>query len=327
MNFNLLGLGAYLPASVFTNDDMAKIVDTNHEWIHSRSGIASRRFVTDENTHDLAIQAAQSALKDATLDATQIDAILVATFTPTAVTPSVACMVADGLGCREDVLAFDLNGACTGFIYGLETAYGLLHNPSYKNILVIGAEVISKVLDFSDRRTCILFGDGAGAAVVSSTGTGQKLWSKAYRKHDVKNSLFAPGNPVNNPLVHHPFLPQVVAMDGTSVFQFACEAILETIRQFTVETGLTLDDIDHVVLHQANQRIINNIAKTHKQNNAKFVSVIEEMGNTSAASIAIAMTRLKEENRLLPGQTVLMIGFGAGLTYGAFALRIEGGQE
>jgi len=327
MNFNLLGLGAYLPASVFTNDDMAKIVDTNHDWIHSRSGIASRHFVTDENTHDLAIHAALSALKDAKLDASQIDAILVATFTPTAVTPSVACMVADELGCREDVLAFDLNGACTGFIYGLETAYGLLHNPSYKNILVIGAEVISKVLDFSDRRTCILFGDGAGAAVVSKNGTGQKIWSKAYRKQDIKNSLHAPGLPVNNPLVSHPSLPQVVAMDGTSVFQFACEVILETIRQFSAETGLTLDDVDHVVLHQANQRIINNIAKTHKQNDAKFVSVIEDMGNTSAASIAIALTRLKEENRLLPGQTVLMIGFGAGLTYGAFALRFEGGQE
>ena len=322
MSFTLLGLGSYLPADAFSNEDMAKIVDTNHEWIHSRSGIANRRYVRDENTHDLAIQAGKNALKDADFDPLKIDAVLVATFTPTALIPSVACMVADALGCREDIMAFDMNGACSGFIYGLETAHALLMSAKYRHILVIGAEVISKVLDFSDRRTCILFGDGAGAALVVSEGAGTYLWSKAYRKTDVKHSLYAPGIALNNPFAKNSQLPQVVGMDGTVVFQFAIEAIQQAVREFTQATGLRLDDMDHVVLHQANQRITSHIAKTYKQKADKFVSVIEDYGNTSAASIPIALDALKKQNKLHSGDKILMIGFGGGLTYGAFALTV-----
>lgn len=322
MSFTLKGMGSYLPSATFTNDDMAKIVDTNHEWIHSRSGISSRHFATEENTHDLAIQAAKIALADADLNASDLDAILVATFTPSEITPSVACRVADALEARDDILAYDLNGACSGFVYGLETANALLSTGKYKHILLIGAEVISKVLDFSDRRTCILFGDGAGAVVLSNTGEGRSLWSKTYRKFDAKCSLFAPGVPVNNPLVSHEAQPQKVQMDGTAVFQFAIEAIQRAIKEFTQETGMTLDDLDHVVLHQANQRITSYIAKTFKQTDEKFVSVIEDIGNTSAASIPIALTALKRDNRLHPGQKIMMIGFGAGLTYGAFVLSV-----
>jgi 3-oxoacyl-[acyl-carrier-protein] synthase-3 len=322
MSFTLLGLGAYLPASSFSNEDMAQIVDTNHEWIHSRSGIANRRYVIDENTHDLALQAAKKALADADFDPINLDAILVATFTPSALIPSVACLVADGLGCREDILAFDLNGACSGFIFGLETAHALLLAGKYKHILVIGAEVISKVMDFNDRRTCILFGDGAGAALVSCDGEGCYLWSKAYRKTDVKHSLTAPGIALNNPFTKNIQVPQVIGMDGTVVFQFAIEAIHQAVKEFTAATGLTLDELDHVVLHQANQRITSHIAKTYKQKTDKFVSVIEDYGNTSAASIPIALDTLKTQNKLKSGDKILMIGFGGGLTYGAFALTV-----
>ncbi|MGB7594252.1 MAG: beta-ketoacyl-ACP synthase 3 [Erysipelotrichaceae bacterium] len=322
MSFTLLGVGAYLPAGSFSNEDMAKIVDTNHEWIHSRSGIANRRYVTDENTHDLALQAAKKALADAKIDPLDVDAILVATFTPSALIPSVACLVADALGCREDILAFDMNGACSGFIYGLETAHALLSSDKYKHIMVIGAEVISKVMDFNDRRTCILFGDGAGAALVTNEGKGSYLWSKAYRKTDVKHSLYAPGIAINNPLVKNEQLPLVIGMDGTVVFQFAIEAIHQAIRDFTQATGMTLDELDHVVLHQANQRITAHIAKTYKQKTDKFVSVIEDYGNTSAASIPIALDTLKTQDKLKSGDKILMIGFGGGLTYGAFALTV-----
>jgi 3-oxoacyl-[acyl-carrier-protein] synthase-3 len=322
MSFTLLGIGAYLPESSFSNEDMARIVDTNHEWIQSRSGIAKRRYVIDENTHDLAIHAARNALADAEFDPLHVDAILVATFTPTAMIPSVACQVADALGCREDILAFDLNGACSGFIFGLETAQALLLSAKYKHILVIGAEVISKVMDFSDRRSCILFGDGAGAVLLSSDGNGKVIWSKAYRKPDVKNSLYAPGIALNNPLTKNAQVPQVISMDGTVVFQFAIEAIQQVIREFTEASSLTLDDVDHIVLHQANQRITNHIAKSSKQVLDKFVSVIEDYGNTSAASIPIALDTLKKQNKIHPGDKILMIGFGGGLTYGAFALTV-----
>jgi 3-oxoacyl-[acyl-carrier-protein] synthase-3 len=322
MSFTIQGLGAYLPINSFSNEDMAEIVETSHEWIYSRSGITNRRYVTHENTHDLAIHAARSALTDADVDPLSIDAILVATFTPSNMIPSVACQVADALGCREDILAYDLNGACSGFIFGLETADALLQTKKYKHILLIGAEVISKVMDFNDRRTCILFGDGAGAVILSNEGEGVTLWSKAYRKTDVKNSLYAPGLPLNNPLVKNDPVPQVIAMDGTSVFQFAIESIQLIIREFTESTGMTLDDLDHVVLHQANQRITSYVAKAFKQTDAKFVSVIEDYGNTSAASIPIALDTLKKQNRLHTGEKVLMIGFGGGLTYGAFALTI-----
>jgi 3-oxoacyl-[acyl-carrier-protein] synthase-3 len=322
MSFTLLGIGSYLPATSFSNEDMARIVDTNHEWIHSRSGIAKRRYVIDENTHDLAIQAARNALSDAEFDPLNVDAILVATFTPTAMIPSVACQVADALGCREDILAFDLNGACSGFVFGLETAQALLLSGKYKHILVIGAEVISKVMDFSDRRSCILFGDGAGAVLLSDEGNGKVIWSKAYRKPDMKHSLTAPGIALNNPLSKNTQVPQVISMDGTVVFQFAIEAIQQVLREFTVTSGLTLDDVDHIVLHQANQRITNHIAKTSKQPADKFVSVIEDYGNTSAASIPIALDTLKKQHKIHPGDKILMIGFGGGLTYGAFALTV-----
>lgn len=322
MSFTLLGIGAYLPASSFSNEDMARIVDTNHEWIHSRSGIAKRRYAIDENTHDLAILAARNALADAEFDPLNIDAILVATFTPSTLIPSVACQVADALGCREDILAFDLNGACSGFIFGLETAQALLLSGKYKHILVIGAEVISKVMDFGDRRSCILFGDGAGAVLLSSEGDGKVIWSKAYRKPDVKQSLYASGIALNNPLTKNIQVPQVISMDGTVVFQFAIEAIQQMLREFFADSGLTLDDINHIVLHQANQRITNHIAKTSKQPTDKFVSVIEEYGNTSAASIPIALDTLKKQHKIHSGDKILMIGFGGGLTYGAFALTV-----
>ena len=322
MSFTLLGIGSYLPATSFSNEDMAHIVQTNHEWIYSRSGIAKRRYVIDENTHDLAIQAASNALVDATFNPLNIDAILCATFTPTALIPSVACQVADALGCREDILAFDLNGACSGFIFGLETAHALLLSGKYRHILVIGAEVLSKVMDFSDRRSCILFGDGAGAVLVGNEGNGKFIWSKAYRKTDRKHSLIAPGIALNNPLKKNIQVPQVISMDGPVVFQFAIEAIQQVIREFIQANSMTLDDLDHIVLHQANQRIIAHIAKTSKQPLDKFVTVIEDYGNTSAASIPIALDTLKKQHKIHPGDKILMIGFGGGLTYGAFALTV-----
>ncbi len=322
MTFNFASTGAYVPREILSNDDLSKVVETNHEWIIERTGIAQRHITDGENTSDLAYQAALIALNKANLSVQEVDAILVATFTADSYTPSTACLVADKLKCRNNVLAYDINAACSGFIYACETAIALLATKRYKNIVVIGAEVISKLLDYTDRNTCILFGDGAGAVVLRAEGTSTLDYSMCYRMEDTKHSLYAKGVQLTNPKYSEAITNQHIIMDGKAVFAFAIDAIHQCIRDWQTSTGSTLDEIDYVVLHQANDRITSHIAKQYKLNSSKIIRYVEEVGNTSSASIPMGLDYLSRKGQLLPNKKILMIGFGGGLTYGAMAITL-----
>ena len=322
MTFNFTSTGSYVPLQTVSNDDLANVVETNHQWIIERTGISTRHITGGENTSDLAYHAALSALNKANLSVLDVDAILVATFTADSYTPSTACLVADKLKCRNNVLAYDINAACSGFIFACETAIALLATKRYRHILVIGAEVISKLIDYSDRNTCILFGDGAGAVLLSAEGNSTLDYSMCYRLEDTKNSLFAKGVELNNPKYSEAAANQHIIMDGKAVFAFAIEAIHQSIRDWQVSTGNTLDEIDYVVLHQANDRITSHIAKHYKLDSSKIIRYVEEVGNTSSASIPMALDHLSRNGKLLPKEKILMIGFGGGLTYGAMAITL-----
>lgn len=305
----IAALGHYAPENVVTNFDLEKIVDTSDEWIQSRTGIQKRHISKNQNTSELAYLAAKSAIEKYNIDTSRIRYIICATFTPDHLTPSVACIVQKKLGLNNQ-MAFDINAACSGFVYALSIAKGLLKENEYA--LVIGAEVISKVVDWSDRSTCVLFGDGAGCAIVEKA---DKLFIDEHLASGNTNALFCPGIKFNDSLQGY------LQMDGQEVFKFAVNAILSSIQSLLEKSKLRLEDIDHIVCHQANARIINYVIKRLKADPSKFYMNLSEYGNTSAASIPIALSSMSEEGLLKQGQKVMCIGFGSGLTWGAVLLE------
>ncbi len=310
----IISIGSCAPEKVVTNDMLAEIVDTSDEWIYSRTGIHSRRFCVGETSLDLISAAARSAMERAGVTPEDIGVCLVATITPDYATPSAACLLQKELGLYEDTICFDLNAACAGFIYGMQTAGALLQTARRPYGLVVGCEVLSKILDMTDRSTCVLFGDGAGAAVVRSSET--SLWHAAFGSRGDPVSIWVQGvGPV----------PTKIHMEGQPVFRFAVEVVEKTIRQLLDEAGLTLDDIDYVVCHQANSKIIDHVAKKLKARPGLFYKNIDHFGNTSAASIPLAMDELYGEGLLKPGMRVLVVGFGGGLTWAGALFRF--GQE
>lgn len=311
----ILGYGKSLPNKIVSNDDLSKLVETSDEWIIQRTGIRNRR-ISDVNTSVLASQAAIEAINDAQIDKDDIDLIICATMTADNATPSVACLVQKELG-LENATAFDINGACTGFIYALKVVEGLL-KLNHKKALVIGSEVMSKVIDFTDRNTCILFGDGAGAVVVEK-GEDAYFFTKSKGNFDV---LYAEGTSLNTDLDVKEITGGFLYMDGREVFKFAIRAMEEAILKVLEEANLTIDDIDMIIPHQANQRIINNVAKRMKIDESKFFMNLEEYGNTSAASVAIALTEAKKQNVIKEKDKVILVGFGAGLTWGSTLIEI-----
>lgn len=311
----ILGYGKSLPNKIVSNDDLSKLVETSDEWIIQRTGIRNRR-ISDVNTSVLASQAALEAINDAQIDKDDIDLIICATMTADNATPSVACLVQKELG-LENATAFDINGACTGFIYALKVVEGLL-KLNHKKALVIGSEVMSKVIDFTDRNTCILFGDGAGAIVVEK-GEDAYFFTKSKGNFDV---LYAEGTSLNTDLDVKEITGGFLYMDGREVFKFAIRAMEEAILKVLEEANLTIDDIDMIIPHQANQRIINNVAKRMKIDESKFFMNLEEYGNTSAASVAIALTEAKKQNVIKEKDKVILVGFGAGLTWGSTLIEI-----
>lgn len=311
----ILGYGKSLPNKIVSNDDLSKLVETSDEWIIQRTGIRNRR-ISDVNTSVLASQAALEAINDAQIDKDDIDLIICATMTADNATPSVACLVQKELG-LENATAFDINGACTGFIYALKVVEGLL-KLNHKKALVIGSEVMSKVIDFTDRNTCILFGDGAGAVVVEK-GEDAYFFTKSKGNFDV---LYAEGTSLNIDLDVKEITGGFLYMDGREVFKFAIRAMEEAILKVLEEANLTIDDIDMIIPHQANQRIINNVAKRMKIDESKFFMNLEEYGNTSAASVAIALTEAKKQNVIKEKDKVILVGFGAGLTWGSTLIEI-----
>ena len=298
----IVGLGHYVPDNTVTNDDLSKIVDTNDEWIASRTGIRKRHFITTERNQDMAIAAAKMAIEDAGIDPLEIGACIVATIRPDNMAPAVACMVQKELGLPTEIPCFDINAACSGFMYGVRVMRGMLLQSDKRYGLVIGSETLSKVLNMEDRGTCILFGDGAGAAVIELSDD-HRYFSVLGTKGD-DEVLVCPNDG-----------DRFVRMNGQEVFKFAVSTAPDTIHQILDMAGLSADDIDHYVCHQANLRIISAVAKKCKQSIDKFYVNLDEYGNTSSASIPIALSEMKQKGLLKSGEKIVCAGFGGGLTW------------
>lgn len=306
----ILSTGRCLPHRIVTNEDLSRMVDTNDEWVFSRTGIHQRRFCDGESGLDLALGSARQALERAGLKPEDIGVCLVATFTPDYASPSMACLVQKELGLREDTLCFDLNAACAGFLYGMKTAHALLADAARPYALLIGCEVISRVMDMTDRNTCVLFGDGAGAAVLRRDE--EASWHTVFGSRGDPESIRVQGPGPE---------PSAVHMEGKAVFRFAVEVVEQSIRQMLAEEGCDINDLDLVVCHQANARIIDHVAKKLKAREGLFYKNMDRYGNTSAASIPMALDELVEQGALKPGMRVLTVGFGGGLTWAGALLR------
>ena len=289
------------------NDDLAKIMDTSDEWIREKSGIESRWFADGQSNADIACEASLKAIEESGLSARDIDAVIVCTFTADKATPGVATEICGMLGLREDVLATDVNGACSGFIYGAIVANALLHTGSYQNILLVGSETISSFMSMKDRGTDVLFGDGAGAAVCT-------LREDAYFAH-------LEGVISDSEVLYCERFEQRISMQGQEVYRFAVNKIPEVTQELLDQNGVNKDDVDFFIFHQANKRIIRSIASKLGVPIEKCFMDLEEYGNTSAASVAIAMADMRDKGLLKPGMLAVSVGFGAGLTYGGMLFR------
>ena len=318
----ILGCGCYLPSRVLTNADLAKTVDTSDEWIVQRTGIHERRIAApSELTSDLALRAAQAALANAKVDAQSIDLIVVATSTPDNTFPAAAVSVQAGLGITHGA-AFDLQAVCSGFVFGLAVVDGLLKVGTFKRALLIGAETFSRILDWTDRTTCVLFGDGAGAVVIEgqeqSTGTAtQRGLLTTHLRSDGrhKSKLYVDGGPSSTQTVGH------LRMEGREVFRHAVAMITDVVEAAFKATGYTAKDIDWFVPHQANRRIIDGSAHKLGIDPAKVVITVDRHGNTSAASIPLALCDAVADRRIKRGDLVLLEAMGGGFTWGAALVR------
>lgn len=320
----ITGTGSCLPDRIMTNNDLEKIVDTTDEWIRTRTGICERR-VSDENTatSDLSTTAALRALENAKLKPEDIDLIIVATVTPDMMFPSTACIVQKNIG-AVNAAAFDLEAACSGFLYGLSIADNFVKTGYYKHVLVIGAETLSKIADFTDRNTCVIFGDGAGAAVVSEVSDEYGILS-TYIGADGKGGdlLKQPAGGSRIPATIESVENRLhyIKMDGTEVFKFAVKIMGEAAETALEKCGLSKEDIDYLIPHQANIRIIESAVKRLKISNDKVYVNIDKYGNMSSASVAIALDEVSRNGHLKDGDIVVLVAFGGGLTWGSAVLK------
>lgn len=301
MGIKILRTSRYVPPRVVENCEFEAVIDTSDEWIRERTGIERRHFVELEDTSDLALNAVESFKNE---DLSKVDAIIVATFTPDLITPSIASIIQKELAIKEDVMAFDFNMACSGFVAGLRLADSLIEEG--RRAIVVGAEVISKVMDLTDRRTCILFGDGAGAVLLEKNS--EPSFYDVGSRGDFDN-LHALGRTSN------PNADRALFMEGKEVFRFATDIMVKTIERTLNKAELSLEDIDHFVCHQANSRIISHVQKKLKLDPEKFFMNLQNYGNTSAASIPIALDEMNEKGLLKEGQKVVLAGFGGGLSW------------
>ena len=302
-----------------TNDDLSKIVETNDEWIRSRTGIRERRIATEDGTSDMAAKAAARAIEHAAILPEEIDLILLATSSPDSCFPNGACEVQAKLG-AVNAACYDISAACTGFVFALSTAHAFISAGIYKTALVIGADVLSTQNDCTDRETCVLFGDGPGAAVVRADETG--ILGLNMHSNGEKGGVLTCGSRSNgNFLLGRKPELGYMTMDGQEVFKFAVKKVPECMNEVLRETGYTTQDIDHFVVHQANFRIIESIAKRLKVDVDKFPANMERYGNTSGASVPILLDELNRKGQLKRGEKMILSGFGAGLTWGAILLE------
>lgn len=315
----IVGTGSCLPKQVVTNDDLSKIMDTSDEWISSRTGIKERHLVINETTAEMSAEAAKQALLEAGMKAEELDLIILGTVSGDHVTPSTACEVQSKIG-AVNAVAFDINAACSGFMFAMNTAYAYIQSGIYQNALIIGAETLSKIMDWTDRSTCVLFGDGAGAAVVKADETG--LIRFVQNSDGAKGMVLACQNRLNNnPLVENSKDLHYVDMDGQEVYKFAVSTVPASINQVLEEAGLTVSDIKYFLLHQANMRIIQSVAKRLKADPDKFPTTLEHYANTSAASVPILLDEVNKKGMLQKGDKLVLAGFGGGLTWSAAVLE------
>jgi 3-oxoacyl-[acyl-carrier-protein] synthase III len=315
----LTGIGSYAPERVLTNADLEAMVDTSDEWIVTRTGIKERRIAADEQAaSDLALPAARTALEQAGVAAEDLDLVIVATATPDMLFPATAAIVADALGAKN-AAAYDLLAGCTGFVYALSQAYGAVATGLSKRALVIGAEVLSKITNWEDRSTCILFGDGAGAAVVQPIGEGGIVGFELGADGSGGPDLCVPAGgsrrPVSTETLEQEL--QFIKMNGAEVFRFATRVMVTSAEELLAACGAGIDDIDLYVPHQANKRIVDHAVKNLGLDPSKVLMNIDRFGNTSSASIPICLVEAQAEGRLEEGTRVLMSAVGAGLTWGS----------
>ena len=317
MHSKITGTGGYLPEKILTNHDIARMVDTSDEWIRSRTGISQRHIAADnEMASDLALNASRKAMEAAGVSADEIGLIIVATTTPDMVFPSTACILQDKLGIKG-CPAFDVQAVCSGFVYALAMADMFIRAGKCRTALVVGVDILSRILDWSDRGTCVLFGDGAGAVVLSQSDQPGILSSHLHADGSYSKILSAPGSFCGGKVQGKPF----VTMEGNTVFKFAVKVLEEVAHEALAENKLQPSDIDWLIPHQANIRIISSTAKKLGIPMEKVVVTMDKHGNTSAASIPLALDIAVRDGRIQPGQHVLLEGVGGGFTWGAVLLK------
>ena len=319
MRAQIIGTGSCLPEKIVTNDYLSTIVDTSDEWVSSRTGIRQRHISIEETTVSLSAEAGRRALENAGVAPKELDLILVATCTPDTLVPNTACLVQSELGATGAV-AFDISAACSGFVFALNMVDAYIRSGMCKTALVIGAETLSRIVDWKDRSTCVLFADGAGAAVVRAAETG--VSAATLGSDGTRGGVIYVKNRENfNPFVMEQKPMDFLYMDGAAVFKFAVKKIPEAIQETLAKAGLTVDEIDWFLLHQANARINQSIAKKLKISMDKVPMNVDRCGNTSAASVPILLDEVNRKGLLKPGQKIVLAGFGSGLTWGVMILE------
>lgn len=318
MNIQICGTGSALPKHKVTNDDLSKIMDTSDEWIASRTGIRARYIAIEETTTSMSVDAAKKALDEAQMDPKELDLIIAATLSSDYVIPTLSCEVQKELG-AVNAIAFDLGAACSGFLFALSTVQAYMETGRVKNALIIGAETLSKMMDWNDRSTCVLFGDGAGAAVVRADE--DNCFHIVQGTDGSRGMVLACKNrPLNNPYHKEHITPSYVEMNGQEVYRFAVRTVPVAIQEVLGEAHLHADDVKLFILHQANLRIIEAVSRRLQQSMDKFPTNLDTCGNISAASIPILLDYTNKHGMIKRGDKIILAGFGAGLTWGAAVL-------
>lgn len=320
MSIKIIGTGSALPEKSVANEDLEKLVDTSDQWIRERTGIGSRHISTGETVTQLSAAACEKALADAGRNAEEVELLLVATCSPETGIPCVACQVQAAVGAVHAV-AFDLNAACSGFLFALHTAWAYMEAGICRNALIVGAEVLSKLVDWTDRSTCILFGDGAGAVFAEYRGEPDIFRFVQHADGSKGGALRCDSRQLKNPYTEAALEAPWVQMDGREIFAFAVRRVPESIGEVLEKAGITADEVDLFVLHQANYRIIEGIAKRLGQDMEKFPVNLDRVGNMSSAAIPVLLDELNRSSRIRRGMKIVLSGFGAGLTWGACVMQ------
>ncbi|MFC1667196.1 beta-ketoacyl-ACP synthase III [Candidatus Omnitrophota bacterium] len=319
----ILGLGYYLPQKKLTNKDLEKIVDTSDQWIITRTGIKERRIASKEvAASDLGVEASRAAIKDAGLKPEDIDLIITATITPDMAFPATACIIQDKIGAKN-AAAFDINAACSGFVFGMIAAQSFVNSGMYNNVLVIGTEKLTSIVDWTDRSTCVLFGDGAGACVIGKSKERKLLSSFMGADGSGGHLLSVPAGGSRMPATQDTVNDKLhfLKMEGNEVFKIAVRIMVDAANNAIKKIGLGCDDIDLLIPHQANMRILSAVAKRLGLPEEKIYMNIERYGNMSAASTAVALAEAYQQGKIKKGDNVVIVAFGGGLTYGAMVLK------